>query len=112
MPQKQEVWQGTLALMTLKTLEAMGPLHGFGIARRIEQVSEGRLLVNYGTLYPALQKLEQEGFIASEWGFSDNNRKARFYRLTRAGQKRVREEEKQWSAAVEMVARFLTEGGQ
>lgn len=111
MSEKQEVWQGTLALMTLKTIETMGPLHGFGIARRIEQVSGGRLLVNYGTLYPALQKLEQEGYIAAEWGFSDNNRKAKFYRLTKAGQRRIKDEERQWAAAVEMVGRFLAEGG-
>jgi transcriptional regulator len=108
---KQEVWQGTLALMALKTLESMGPLHGFGIARRIEQVSGGKLLVNYGTLYPALQKLEQEGFIAAEWGVSDNNRKAKFYRLTRAGQRRVREEERDWAEAVELVALFLKADG-
>ena len=82
---KADVWQGTLALMVLKTLEAMGPMHGYGIARRIEQTSGDLLAVNYGTLYPGLLKLEQEGYIASEWGISDNNRKAKFYRLTRAG---------------------------
>ena len=80
-----DVWQGTLALMILKTLETMGPLHGFGLARRIEQTSGDRLSVNYGTIYPALLKLEQEGSIAGEWGLSDTNRKARFYKLTRAG---------------------------
>ena len=85
MGDKTDVWQGTLALMVLKTLETMGPLHGYGIARRIEQTSGNLLSLNYGTLYPALLKLEQEGSIASEWGISDNNRKAKFYRLTRAG---------------------------
>src|SRR6059036_1126524 len=89
MSNKTDVWQGTLALMALKTLEAMGPLHGFGIARRIEQISGDRLAINYGTVYPALLKLEQEGFIAAEWGVSDNNRRAKFYRLTRACRKRL-----------------------
>src|ERR1700724_4907974 len=87
MANKQDVWQGTLALMILKTLETMGSQHGYGIARRIEQTSGNLLLVNYGTLYPALLKLEQEGYIASEWGVSDNNRRAKFYRLTRTGRK-------------------------
>ena len=82
---KGEVWQGTLAMMVLKTLDTLGPLHGYGIARRIEQVSGDVLSVNYGTLYPALLKLEQEGFIALEWGVSDNNRKAKYYWLTKAG---------------------------
>ena len=85
MADKAEVWQGTLALMVLKTLETMGPLHGYGIARRIEQTSGDALSLNYGTLYPALLKLEQEGAIASEWGVSSNNRRAKYYRLTRAG---------------------------
>ena len=84
MGDKTDVWQGTLALMVLKTIEALGPLHGYGIARRIEQTSGDRLSLNYGTLYPALLKLEQEGSIASEWGLSENNRKAKFYKLTRA----------------------------
>jgi PadR family transcriptional regulator PadR len=92
MEKKADVWQGTLALMALKTLQTMGPLHGYGIARRIEQTSGDLLSVNYGTLYPALLKLEQEGYIASEWGASDNNRKAKFYRLTRAGHKQLRKE--------------------
>jgi len=83
--EKTDVRQGTLALMILKTLETLGPLHGYGIARRIEQTSGGRLTLNYGTVYPAMLKLEQEGFIASEWGSSENNRKAKYYRLTRAG---------------------------
>src|SRR5678816_2564860 len=96
MGERQGVWQGTLALMVLKTLEAMGPLHGYGIARRIEQTSGDRLSLNYGTLYPALLKLEQEGFVASEWGVSENNRKARFYRLTRAGQKQLARQTGEW----------------
>jgi PadR family transcriptional regulator, regulatory protein PadR len=102
-----EVWQGTLALMVLKTLEAMGPLHGYGIARRIEQTSGDRLIVNYGTLYPALLKLEQEGYIASAWGRSENNRRARFYRLTRAGLRQIEKETGQWEETTAIVARFL-----
>jgi PadR family transcriptional regulator len=104
---KKDVWQGTLALMALKTLQAMGPLHGYGIARRIEQTSGDLLSLNYGTLYPALLKLEQEGYIASEWGVSDNNRRAKFYKLTRAGQKQVERETKEWEATTEILARFL-----
>src|SRR5499426_1526950 len=107
MNKKTDVWQGTLALMVLRTLETIGPLHGYGIARRIEQTSEGALLVNYGTLYPALLKLEQEGYIASEWGVSDNNRKARYYRLTRAGRKRLAQETQKWETTTEILARFL-----
>src|SRR5215471_12005768 len=99
MGKKTDVWQGTLALMILKTLDTMGPLHGYGIARRIEQISGERLLVNYGTLYPALVKLEQEGSIAAEWGVSENNRKARFYRLTRAGRKQLQKEARDWEQA-------------
>jgi PadR family transcriptional regulator, regulatory protein PadR len=102
-----DVWQGTLALMVLKTLEAMGPQHGFGLARRIEQTSGDRLSLNPGTLYPTLLKLEQEGYIASEWGTSDNNRRARFYRLTRAGRRQVEREERAWQDATDIVARFL-----
>ena len=90
MGEKQDVWQGTLALMILKTLETLGPLHGYGIARRIEQTSGDRLCLNYGTLYPALLKLEQEGSIAFDWGVSDNNRRAKFYKLTRAGRRQAR----------------------
>jgi transcriptional regulator len=104
---KVDVWQGTLALMVLKTLETMGPLHGFGLARRIEQTSGHRLVLNPGTLYPTLLKLEQEGFISSEWGTSDNNRRARFYRLTRAGRKQVERETREWENATDIVARFL-----
>ena len=105
---KKDVWQGTLALMVLKTLQSMGPLHGYGIARRIEQTSGDLLLVNYGTLYPALLKLEQEGYISSEWGVSDNHRKAKYYKLTRAGHKQVERETRQWNEATEILARFLS----
>jgi PadR family transcriptional regulator, regulatory protein PadR len=108
--QKADVWQGTLALMVLKTLETLGPMHGYGIARRIEQTSGDLLAVNYGTLYPALLKLEQEGYIRSEWGVSDNNRKAKFYSLTRAGRKQLENEAKEWERTTEIIARFLTPG--
>src|SRR5688572_24021595 len=107
MDEKRGVWQGTLALMILKTLEVMGPLHGYGIGRRIEQTSGDRLAVNYGTLYPMLLKLEQEGFIVAQWGVSENNRKARYYRLTRTGRKQLEREAKDWAEATELVARFL-----
>ncbi len=109
---KTDVWQGTLALMVLKTLESMGPMHGYGIARRIEQTSGERLAVNYGTLYPALLKLEQEGYIQSEWGVSDNNRKAKFYKLTRAGRKQVERETREWEKTTAILARFLSPEGQ
>ena len=105
---KAEIWQGTLALMILKTLDTLGPLHGYGIARRIEQTSGDRLSLNYGTLYPALLKLEQEGWIASEWGVSDNNRKAKYYKLTRAGRKQLAIEEKEWNQTTAIVARFFS----
>jgi PadR family transcriptional regulator, regulatory protein PadR len=108
--EKTDVWQGTLALMVLKTLETMGPQHGYGIARRIEQTSGHLLAVNYGTLYPALLKLEQEGYISSEWGVSENRRKARYYRLTRAGQKQLEKEAREWEQATAIVARFLEPG--
>jgi PadR family transcriptional regulator PadR len=107
MGDKANVWQGTLALMVLKTIEAMGPLHGYGIARRIEQTSGGLLTLNYGTLYPALLKLEQEGAIASEWGPSENNRKAKFYKLTRSGRRQLEREAKNWNQTTEILARFL-----
>ena len=107
MAEKTEVQQGTLALMVLKTLEAMGPLHGYGIARRIEQISGDVLAINYGTLYPALLKLEQEGHVSSEWGASENNRRAKFYRLTRAGRKRVEQEERQWQQTAALLQRFF-----
>jgi transcriptional regulator len=105
---RTDIWQGTLALMVLKTLEAMGPLHGYGIARRIEQTSGDLLAINYGTLYPALLKLEQEGYVSSEWGTSDNNRKARFYKLTRAGRKQLVEEAREWTETTAIMAKFLT----
>jgi PadR family transcriptional regulator, regulatory protein PadR len=107
MGDKADVWQGTLALMVLKTIEAMGPLHGYGIARRIEQTSGNLLALNYGTLYPALLKLEQEGAIASEWGVSENNRKAKFYKLTRAGRRQLEREERNWEQTTAILARFL-----
>src|SRR4051812_42528933 len=104
---KADVWQGTLALMVLKTLETMGPQHGYGIARRIEQTSGDMLALNYGTLYPALLRLEQEGAIASEWGMSENNRKAKFYTLTRAGRRQLAREARDWEQTAAIVARFL-----
>jgi PadR family transcriptional regulator, regulatory protein PadR len=110
MADKIDVWQGTLALMVLKTLQALGPLHGYGIARRIEQTSGDRLSLNYGTVYPALLKLEQEGYIQSEWGLSDNNRKAKYYSLTRAGKKQLEREAKQWEETSAIMARFLSPG--
>jgi transcriptional regulator len=108
--EKADVWQGTLALMVLKTLESMGPLHGYGIARRIEQTSGDKLSLNYGTLYPALLKLEQEGYVSSEWGVSENNRKAKYYKLTRAGRKQLEKEAKEWKEATAILARFLAPG--
>jgi PadR family transcriptional regulator PadR len=107
---KADVWQGTLALMVLKTLDTLGPLHGYGIARRIEQTSGDLLAVNYGTLYPALLKLEQEGYIRSEWGVSDNNRRAKYYKLTRAGRKQLEREERDWEQTTAILARFLIRG--
>jgi transcriptional regulator len=107
MKEKTDVLQGTLALMALKTLEVLGPLHGYGIARRIEQISGDLLTVNQGTLYPVLLKLEQEGCIASEWGTSENNRKARYYRLTRAGRKQLRAETQGWEQTTAIIARFF-----
>jgi len=108
MGNKTDVWQGTLALMILKTLETLGPQHGYGIARRIEQTSGHKLLVNYGTLYPALLKLEQEGYIKSSWGVSDNKRKAKFYQLTRAGRRQVEREAREWNETTAILARFLS----
>src|SRR6201993_1864424 len=107
MGDRADVWQGTLALMVLKTIEAMGPIHGYGIARRIEQTSGDLLSLNYGTLYPALLKLEQEGAIVSEWGASENNRRARFYRLTRRGGKQLENETRQWEQTAAIIARFF-----
>src|ERR1700749_1335003 len=107
MGDKKDVWQGTRALMVLKTLETLGPLHGYGIARRIEQTSGDLLSLNDGTLYPTLIKLEQEGAISSEWGVSENNRRAKFYRLTRAGRRRIEQSTREWELATAIVARFL-----
>ena len=108
MSERTDVLQGTLALMVLKTLDVLGPLHGYGIARRIEQISGDLLRVNQGTLYPVLLKLEQEGSIASEWGTSENNRKARFYRLTRDGLKQLRAEAAEWEQTAAIIERFFT----
>ena len=107
MANRSEVPYGTLDLMVLKTLEALGTLHGYGIARRIEQVAQGSLELNQGTIYPALLRLEQKGWISSEWGASDNNRRARFYSITRAGKKQLAEEAANWSRTVAMMARML-----
>ena len=108
MRDKTDVLQGTLALMVLKTLDVLGPLHGYGIARRIEQISGGLLNVNQGTLYPVLLKLEQEGSIASDWGVSENNRRARFYRLTRGGRKQLQAETRSWEQMAGIISRFFT----
>ena len=107
MAEKADVWQGTLALMILKTLDTLGPLHGYGVARRIEQTSANRLTVNYGTIYPALLRLEQEGYVSSFWGVSQNNRKAKFYALTRAGRKQLAREAREWEQTTAILARFL-----
>jgi PadR family transcriptional regulator, regulatory protein PadR len=106
-PPRGEVLQGTLDLIVLKTLEAMGPLHGYGIAQRIQQVSEDLLKLNQGTLYPALLRLEQRGWISSKWGISDNNRKAKYYSLRRAGRKQLASEEESWERMSAMIARLL-----
>jgi|SRR5580658_4031124 PadR family transcriptional regulator PadR len=108
MKEKTDVLQGTLALMALKTLDVLGPLHGYSIARRIEQISGDVLSVNQGTLYPVLLKLEQEGSIASEWGVSENNRRARFYRLTRGGRKQLQAETRGWERTAAIIGRFFT----
>jgi PadR family transcriptional regulator, regulatory protein PadR len=107
MKDKADVLQGTLALMVLKTLDVLGPLHGYGVARRIEQISGNLLAVNQGTLYPVLLKLEQEGSIASGWGVSENNRKARFYRLTRSGHKQLQAETRSWEQTAAIIGRFF-----
>jgi PadR family transcriptional regulator, regulatory protein PadR len=107
---KVDVWQGTLALMILKTIEALGPMHGYGIARRIEQTSGDQLVVNYGTLYPALLKLEQEGYLTAQWGTSDAGRRARFYQLTRTGRRQVEREAQRWEETRDILARFLSSG--
>jgi PadR family transcriptional regulator, regulatory protein PadR len=108
MTDKTDVWLGTLSLMVLRTLATMGPQHGYGLARRIEQISGDQLSLNYGTLYPALLKLEQEGAISSEWGISENNRRAKFYKLTRTGRKQLERETNSWQQATAIVARFLS----
>ena|ERR1700724_2646413 len=107
MTERTDILQGTLALMVLKTLDVLGPLHGYGIARRIEQISDDLLAVNQGTLYPLLLRLEQEGAIASEWGASENNRRARFYRLTREGHEQLRLETQDWRQTAGIIARFF-----
>jgi len=112
MGDKTDVWQGTLALMVLRTLKTMGPQHGYGLARRIEQTSGDALALNYGTLYPALLKLEQEGFIRSQWGSSENNRRAKFYELTKAGQRQLCRATQEWNQATEILARFLDDASQ
>jgi len=112
MPEKPDVLQGTLALMVLKTLDLLGPLHGYGIARRIEQISGDLLAVNQGTLYPLLLKLEHEGSIASGWGTSENNRRARFYRLTKAGHKQLQTETRDWEQMAAIIARFFDVKGE
>ena len=112
MGDKKDVRQGTLALMILKTLEAMGPLHAYGVARRIEQISNDLLAVQYGTIYPALLKLEQEGYVASEWTSSENNRRVKNYKLTRAGRKHIHEEAGEWQKTAAILERFLSLGKQ
>jgi PadR family transcriptional regulator, regulatory protein PadR len=107
MSEKREVWQGTLALMVLRTLDVLGPQHGYGIAKRIEQISADMLAVNHGTLYPVLMKLEQEGSISSEWGVSDNKRRAKFYRVTDAGRDELENERRHWEQTGEIIARFF-----
>ncbi|HKB11479.1 MAG TPA: PadR family transcriptional regulator [Vicinamibacterales bacterium] len=104
---RADVFHGTLALMILKTLDGLGPLHGYGIARRIEQISGNQLELNQGTLYPALLKLEQMGWIGSKWGASENNRRARYYSITRAGRKQLAAETENWARATDIVERFL-----
>ena len=111
-PLDRSVWPGTLSLMVLRTLLTMGEQHGYGLARRIQQTSGGRLAINYGTLYPALLKLEQEGLIASSWGVSENNRRAKFYALTKAGRKQVEHETRQWEDTAAIMARFLAPADQ
>lgn len=107
MGEKRDVQPGTLALMILKTLDVLGPLHGYGVARRIEETSRGQLALNYGTLYPALLKLEQEGFVTAEWGQSENNRRAKFYSLTPAGRKQLEREAREWQQTADLIASFF-----
>jgi PadR family transcriptional regulator len=112
MSQRRDVWQGTLALMVLRTLDVLGPQHGYGIARRIEHISEELLAVNHGTLYPVLLKLEQEGSISSAWGVSENNRKAKFYRITKAGRRQLESERRHWQQTTDVIARFFAMKGE
>jgi PadR family transcriptional regulator, regulatory protein PadR len=107
MPDKRDITPGTLTLMILTTLDVVGPLHGYGIARRIEETSGHRLALNYGTLYPALLKLEQEGFIRGRWSVSENNRRARFYALTAAGRRELARERREWQRTADLIAAFL-----
>ena len=107
MAEKRDVQQGTLALMVLRTLDVLGPLHGYGIARRIEETSKHQLVLNYGTLYPALVKLEQEGFVKAEWRMSENNRRAKYYALTPAGRKELARETREWHRTADLIAAFL-----
>jgi PadR family transcriptional regulator, regulatory protein PadR len=104
---REDILRGTLDLLVLKTLDTLGPLHGYGIARRIEQVSENLLHLNQGTLYPALLRLEQKGWIGSKWGTSDNNRRARYYSLTKSGKKQLARETESWEKMAGMIARML-----
>ena len=110
MADKQDVQPGTLALMILRTLEVLGPLHGYGVARRIEETSKQKIQLNYGTLYPALVKLEQEGFIRAAWGHSENNRRAKYYSLTAAGRKRLAQEAREWRRTADLISAFLAPG--
>jgi transcriptional regulator len=112
MSQRRDVWQGTLALMVLRTLDVLGPQHGYGIARRIEQISDELLAVNHGTLYPVLLKLEQEGSVSSEWGVSENNRKAKFYRITKVGRRQLESERRHWQQTTDVIARFFAMKGE
>ncbi len=107
MPPKADVWKGTLALMILRTLDMLGPLHGYGVARRIEQTSDQLLAINHGTLYPQLMKLEEDGYIAGTWGVSENGQRAKFYRLTRAGRRQLRRATQEWEQATAILAKFL-----
>ena len=110
--EKREIQKGTLALMILRTLEVLGSLHGYGIARRIEETSKDRLSLNYGTLYPALLKLEQEGFVSADWRPSENNRKAKYYALTASGRRRLERERREWHATTDLIAAFLAPRGE
>lgn len=110
MDEQRDVPQGTLALMVLRTLAVLGPLHGYGIGRRIEEISGNRIRLNYGTLYPVLRRLELEGAIRGDWGMSENNQRARFYRLTAAGRRELQRETREWHRAADLVAAFLTLG--